>query len=276
MTGAASTDDSFALNRASWDERVPVHVASPFYDVEGFRAGRDMLTPIEAAEIGSVEGLRVAHLQCHFGLDSLSLARRGARVTGLDFSGKAVEAARALAAEAGIDAHFVEGNVYDAPDLLGRGAWDLVFTSWGTVTWLPDIDRWAQVVADLLAPGGRLYFLDGHPVALALGQDEADDPIRPTFDYFHGAAPLEFDEEGSYADASAALRHNRTHEWIHPLGAMVDALLAAGLRLTALREHDAAAWQIFPSLERGDDGLWRLPPGQCRIPLAVTVEATKG
>ncbi|HWH18617.1 MAG TPA: class I SAM-dependent methyltransferase [Allosphingosinicella sp.] len=275
MSRGAGSAQSFALNRASWDERVAVHVASRFYDVDAFRAGKDMLGPIESAEIGSVDGLRVAHLQCHFGLDSLSLARRGARVTGLDFSAKAVAAARQLADETGIDAAFVEGNVYDAPALLGAGCWDLVFTTWGTVTWLPNIAGWAEVVAALLVSGGRLYFLDSHPVALALGQTEAGAPLGPTFDYFHGAAPLEFDEGGSYADPAAELEHSRTHEWIHPLGSTISALLAAGLRLTALREHDAVAWQLYPSMRQEEDGLWRLPPDHPRLPVAVTIEAVK-
>ncbi len=266
---------SFAINQLNWDERVESHMTSSFYDVDGFRRGRDTLGPIESAEIGEVCGKRIAHLQCHFGLDTLSLARRGARMTGLDFSGEAIKAARRLAKEAGIDATFVQGNVYDAPDLLKRGQWDLVYTTWGTIAWLPDVSAWARVVVELLAPGGRLYFLDSQPVASALHQVDPTAPVEPTYDYFHGPVPLEFEDEGSYAVEESRFNHARTHEWIHPLGAMLTALLETGMRLTAVREHDCIAWQLYPSMICGSDGMWRLPPGGPRIPLAVTVEGQK-
>lgn len=269
------SDEWFALNRASWDERVDGHLASDFYDVNGFLAGRDALGPIESTELGDVSEKRILHLQCHFGLDSLSLARRRARVTGLDFSGKAIEAARRLASEARIDATFVEGSVYDAPALIEPESFDLVFTTWGTVTWLPDISRWAKTVALMLAHGGRLYFLDAHPVALALEQTEPTDPIHPAYDYFHGDVPLVFESQGTYADVDHAFTQVRTHEWIHPISAMITALTDTGMQLCAIREHDATAWQMFPSMTRGDDGLWRLPPDVPRLPLALTLEAKK-
>lgn len=267
-------EDGIALNRAMWDEQVATHLRSDFYNVEGFRRGETDLTPIEAGEIGDIAGLRVAHLQCHFGMDTMYLARRGARVTGLDFSANAIAAARQLAAETGSTADFVEGNVYDAPQLMGEGAFDLVFTSWGTILWLPDIGRWARVVAALLRPGGRLYFLDGHPVASVLNQDDAAGPILPAYPYFSDA-PLVFDAQGSYADRDAVFTNTRSAEWTHPVGAIVGALLAAGLRLTALREHDAAAWQMWPCLVRGADGLWRLPSDRPGLPLSITIEAVK-
>ncbi|MGK9231886.1 class I SAM-dependent methyltransferase [Inquilinus limosus] len=267
--------EGMALNRANWDERVAVHLRSAFYNVDGFRRGETDLGPIEAAEIGDVAGLRVAHLQCHFGLDTMYLARRGARVTGLDFSANAIAAARALAAETGSIAEFVEGDVYDAPRLLGAGLYDLVFTSWGTILWLPDIAGWARVVAALLKPGGRLYFLDDHPAARALDQRGADAPVVPTYAYFNDS-PFEFDAQGSYADRDAAFTHTRSVEWMHPLGAIVGALLAAGLRLTALREHDATAWQMWPCLVRGEDELWRMPADGPNLPLSLTIEAVKG
>ena len=271
----AAAKDSFALNQMSWDERVEGHMASSFYDVAGFLAGRDTLSPIEAAEIGDVAGERILHLQCHFGLDTLSLARRGGKVTGLDFSNKAIVAARQLAREAGIDASFVEGNVYAAPTLLTPGEWDIVFTTWGTVTWLPDIAGWAGMVAEMLSPGGRLYFLDAHPVASALDQADLGSPIMPTYDYFHGAAPLEFEEEDSYADCDSRFPAARTHEWIHPLGTMITAIINAGMHISAVREHDAVAWRLFPGMVRGQDSLWRLPQDFPRIPLAVTIQAEK-
>jgi SAM-dependent methyltransferase len=268
-------EDGVALNRAHWDERVAAHLRSAFYNVDGFRRGETDLTPIEAAEIGDITGLRVAHLQCHFGMDTMHLARRGARVAGLDFSAQAITAARSLAAETGSSAEFVEGDVYDAPRLLGEGQYDLVFTSWGTIIWLPDIVRWAQAVAALLKPGGRLYFLDGHPAARVLEQAGPEASILPAYSYFRDT-PLEFDAQGSYADRDAVFSHTRTVEWDHPLGTIVGALLAAGMRLTALREHDAAAWQMWPCLLQGTDGLWRMPADRPNLPLSVTIEAAKG
>jgi SAM-dependent methyltransferase len=267
--------EGVALNRANWDERVAVHLRSAFYNVDGFRRGETDLGPIEAAEIGDIAGLCVAHLQCHFGMDTMYLARRGARVTGLDFSANAVAAARALAAETGSRAEFVQGDLYDAPRLLGEGLYDLVFTSWGTIIWLPDIARWAQVVATLLKPGGRLYFLDDHPAARPLDQAGPETPVVPTYPYF-SSAPVESDVQGSYADRDAVFTHTRSVEWMHPLGAIVGALLAAGLRLTALREHDATAWRMWPCLMRGKDGLWRMPADRPNLPLSITIEAMKG
>lgn len=267
--------EGVAANRAHWNERVAVHLRSAFYNVDGFRRGETDLGPIEAAEIGDIAGLRVAHLQCHFGMDTMYLARRGARVTGLDFSANAIAAAKTLAAETGSSADFVEGDVYEAPRLLGEGVHDLVFTSWGTIIWLPDIVRWAQVVAALLKPGGQLYFLDGHPLGMALEQGGVDAPILPTYGYFRDA-PLEFEGQGSYADRDAVFTHTRSVEWTHPIGSIVGALLAAGMRLTALREHDAAAWQMWPCLVQGTDGLWRMPADRPNLPLSLTIEAVKG
>ncbi|KGM35966.1 class I SAM-dependent methyltransferase [Inquilinus limosus] len=267
--------EGVALNRALWNERVATHLRSAFYNVDGFRRGETDLGPIEAAEIGDIAGLRVAHLQCHFGMDTMYLARRGAQVTGLDFAADAIAAARMLAAETGSSATFVEGDVLEAPRLLGEGLYDLVFTSWGTIIWLPDIVRWAQAVAALLKPGGRLYFLDDHPMTRALDQAGPTAPIVPTYGYF-GGAPVESDAQGSYADRDAVFTHTRSVEWSHPLGAIIGALTAAGLRLTALREHDAAAWQMWPCLVQGSDGLWRMPTDRPSLPLSLTIEAVKG
>ena len=165
------TVDWRALNRANWDDRVPVHLASSFYDLAAFRAGADSLRPFEPAEAGDVTGKRLAHLQCHIGLDTLSWARRGALVSGLDFSAPAVSAASALACELGIEASFVVADVYDAVPAFGGRRFDIVYTGIGALVWLPDIPRWARVAAELLAPGGFLYLVEGHPFAQVL--DEA-------------------------------------------------------------------------------------------------------
>jgi SAM-dependent methyltransferase len=267
---AADRDGWTAANRACWDERVPIHVAGPFYDVEGFLAGRDALRPFEVAELGDVAGRDLVHLQCHFGLDSLSWARRGANVVGLDFSEPAVVEARRLAARAGIDAEFVWSDVYDAPEALGGRRFDVVYTGLGALSWLPDLPRWAEVAASLVKPGGVLYLAEFHPFAYILDDDQPC--IR--FDYFH-TAPLVWDEPGTYADLSATTVNNRTYEWIHPIGEVVSSLIDAGLVLRFLHEHDHTLFPQFPWLEQADDRSWRVPPGRPTMPLMYSLLAAR-
>lgn len=256
-----------AANRANWDERVPIHLASEYYDVPAFRAGAPAVRPFVAEAVGSVAGLDLVHLQCHFGLETLDWARRGARVTGLDFSRPAVDAATALAAELGLPARFVRGDVYDAPALLGE-RFDIVYTGIGALNWLPDVAAWAAVVGALLRPAGALHLVEFHPLADILG----DEDLGFAFDYL-GGAPIEWDEPGTYADPGAATRHNRSFEWIHPLGEVVTGLIAAGLRIESLREYDHTVYARWPFLERGEDGLWRMPEGMPRPPLMYALRA---
>ena len=176
----ARHDPSYDTNRASWNERAGIHLADEtgFYEIDAFRAGKSSLHAIEAQEIGDVRAKRLAHLQCHIGLDTLSLARMGAEVTGLDFSSSALEGARKLATETGLPAAFVEGNVYDARELL-TGQFDIVYVTWGAINWLPDIARWGEVAASLLAPGGFLYLAESHPFALVF--EEIAGRLEPTY-----------------------------------------------------------------------------------------------
>jgi SAM-dependent methyltransferase len=258
------------LNRAWWDERVPLHVASDFYDVEGFKAGANTLRQFELEEVGDVSGRSLVHLQCHFGLDTLSWARLGARVTGLDFSAPAVESARSVAAETGLDAEFVAASVYDAPAALDERHFDIVYTGLGALNWLPDIQRWAEVVAQLLAPGGFLYLSEFHPIADVFG----DDDLAIAHDYFQ-TEPLTFDDPGTYADLEAHTEHNRTEEWVHPLGDVVSAVLAAGLTIELLHEHDYTLFPRWPFLEKHGDS-YRFPAGQPRLPLMYSLRARAG
>jgi SAM-dependent methyltransferase len=217
-------------NLANWNTRAALHVRDETgtYDVAGFLAGRDTLYPIEAAEIGDVRGKRIAHLQCHFGQDSLSLARRGAEVVGLDFSPVAVAAARDLAARTGLSATFVEADVYEARERL-EGTFDLVYVTWGTICWLPDIRRWGGVVASLLRPGGQLYLADSHPSALVL--DEREGRLETAFAWRTPAErPDRFVESQSYT-GDAFPEPSESFNWIHPLSDVIGSLIAAGLRL---------------------------------------------
>ncbi len=271
---AAANDRSFRVNRARWDELVDIHLRSPDYRVAAFKAGEDHLHPIEAAEIGPIAAKRLIHLQCHFGLDTLCLARRGAVVTGLDFSPAAIDAARSLAAETGLRARFVVGNLYDAPALVGE-RFDIVYVSWGAINWLPDITRWANIVAAMLETGGFLYLLEGHPAAMALAQEEPGAPILPAYDYFQQPGPLVSFAATSYTGDPDPVAHTEMHEWIHPLGAVVTALIEAGLALDWLHEHDRVAWRMFPCLAEGSDYMWRMPAGRPSLPLAYSLRARK-
>jgi len=272
------TEEWRRLNRANWDERVPHHLAAASYELGSLRAGQGRLEPIEEAELGPVAGLRLLHLQCHFGRDSLTLAQRGAEVTGLDFSAPAIAAARALAEELGLAgrARFVESDLYAARQALPEPAsFDRVYVTWGTICWLPDIAEWARIVAWYLKPGGRFYFAEGHPAALVLDDLRRQPDGLPglTYPYF-SRRPLELDDPSDYADETARLTNSRTHEWLHPLGSVVSALLDAGLRLDFLHEHDAVPWRMFQAMVQGADGLWRWP-GEALLPLAYSLGATR-
>lgn len=280
-----SHQETFAINQARWDEVVAIHVASPFYRVAEFLAGADILLPIEAAEIGDLRGKSLVHLQCHFGLDTLALARRGAQVTGLDFSENAIAAARDLAARAGIDATFVEGNLYEAPRLITE-RFDRAYVTWGAINWLPDIRDWARVVAGMLKPGGELYLLEGHPFALTLdqvadgitpgGEQDAAAPLRPTFPYFGDGTPLTFDMDTTYTGDGPKLKNTRTHEFVHSLSDILSALLDAGLTLTYFKEHDSLAWAMWPKLIEGPDRMFRMPESEPSLPLSFSLRARKG
>lgn len=267
------TETAFETNRRLWDERAAVHRldATGFYRVEAFLAGEDVLYPIEAAEIGDVGGLDIIHLQCHFGMDSICLARRGATVTGLDFSAAAVAEARKLAERTGSAARFVEGNVYEARRLL-EGDFDMVYTSWGTVGWLPDIEGWAKVVASLLRPGGFLYFADGHPMMLCLEIAEGRIVLRDDW-RTPREQPLLGSGDTSYTGDKVA--DLPSCEWIHPLADMLNALIGAGLRLDWLHEHERLPWPHFPDMRAGVDRMFRLPEGYPKLPLALSLRATK-
>lgn len=268
--GSADASRWRDLNRAFWDERVPAHVASDFYDVAGFKAGADTLEPHEVRMAGDVAGLRVAHLQCHFGLDSLSWARRGASVVGLDFSPTAVATANGLAAELDLDGRFVCADVYDAASALGGERFDVVYTGLGALNWLPDLARWAAVVRQVASPGGRLLLSEFHPVSWMFDQE-------PTlaFSYFD-AEPFLSDEPGSYADRAAATEHDQTVEFAHPIGEVLTVLLAEGFVLRAFEEYDHTLFPQFPWLTQGEDGRWR-PDGVTALPLmyALVAEAPR-
>jgi SAM-dependent methyltransferase len=271
--------DYRAINRASWDERVPAHAASLDYALQRFEEDPEFLSGVvrfDLPRLGDVGGARGVHLQCHIGTDTISLARLGARMTGLDFSAPAVAQAAALAKRVDAAADFVQADVYDAVDVLGAGRFDLVFTGIGALCWLPDIRRWAAVVAGLLRPGGRLFLREGHPMLWTLADPRPDGLLVVEHPYFETAAPTVWDEGGTYVETDATFVHNLTHEWNHGLGEIVGALREVGMELAMLDEHDSVPWEALPGqMERLDGGEWRLAERPERLPHSYTLQAVK-
>ena len=266
-----------AANRANWDERVAVHLGERGYDLSRLRMGRGTLNPIEEAELGPVDGLRILHLQCHFGADSLALAQRGAaEVVGLDFSPAAIKAARALAAELGLAqrVRFIEADLYDARTAIPEPhAFDLVYVTWDAIVWLPDIAGWARIVARFLKPGGFFYFAEGHPAALVLDDEKRQADGLPAFTapYF-SRDPIVAVDRRDYADPTAQLRNARQYNWIHPLGTVVSELIASGLRLSWLHEHDSVPWRMFECLVEEAPGRYCWPE-KAWLPLSFSLKA---
>lgn len=264
-----------ALNRANWDSRVPVHLASSFYDVAGFRAGGSTLRPFELAEVGPVAGRSLVHLQCHIGLDTLSWARRGATVSGLDFSAPAIAAASSLSLSLGLPAEFAVADVYDARAAFGGRRFDIVYTGIGALVWLPDVAGWARVVASLLAPGGFLYLVEGHPFAGILSESSGASGasrLCVARDYFDRAPEIE-DYPFTYTDGPP-LAHPRQVEFQHGLGEIVTALASAGLRVEFVHEFDFELFRRFDSLRQDEDGMFWLPPGHPRVPMMYSLRAS--
>jgi 2-polyprenyl-3-methyl-5-hydroxy-6-metoxy-1,4-benzoquinol methylase len=243
-------DAHTGVNQRFWDEIAPLHAASDYYDVDGFLAGATTLGDVEVAEVGGVTGLRMAHLMCHFGLDTMSWARRGAQVTGVDFSIEAISIARGLAERADLDVPFVCADVLDADRHLGRHTYDVVFLSRGVLMWVEDIPALAEVCASLLKPGGLFYLLDVHPLAMVIAQTAAGLHLQRS--YFHSPTPSAVSTDGSYAVSDAGLRNRETHEWTHSVGEVVTALINAGIRIEFLHEFPAdlptAGGSVAPDL----------------------------
>jgi SAM-dependent methyltransferase len=267
------------VNRAIWDERAPAHAASPDYAFDRFVADPGHLSDVvrfDLPRLGDVRGMRGLHLQCHIGTDTLSLHRLGARMTGLDLSPASLAEARRLAAATGSDVAYVESDVYGAPDALGRGEFDLVFTGIGALCWLPDIRRWARTVADLLRPGGRLFVREGHPMLWALADARPDGLLVVEHPYFETAQPLVFDEPGTYVQTDVEFAVNLSHSWNHGLGETITALMDAGMTLTAFEEHDSVPWEaLVGQMDKDPAGESRLRDRPNRVACSYTLQAVK-
>ena len=269
----------FAENRKLWDAWTAIHTQGTFYDVDRFRTdpADNRIQPWEQDEVGDVAGKTLLHLQCHFGLDTLSWARLGARVTGLDFAETAIAFARELAADVGLaDAsRFVWSNIYDAPAALEGETFDVVYTSRGVLTWLPDVERWAQVAASFVKPGGTFYMHEAHPFLWTVAEEQTTpNDLHLAFDYWTGDV-LTFPVEGSYADPSAEVDAEWEHSWNHSLGEIVSALAGNGLQIEFLHEKRTLAWPAAWLIEQPRGG-YGFPEGQTgTLPLMFSLRARK-
>lgn len=272
--------DAVAANRANWDDRVAAHLHA--YDVEGFIADPGRISSVVRDDLtllaphlpgGSPAGLTLVHLQCHIGLDTLSWARLGATVTGVDFSPASVAAARSIAARCNLPAAFVESDVDHASSACSE-RFDVVYTGIGVLCWLPDLQRWAHNVAELLRPGGLFYVRDSHPILNALDDDRDDDDLVLSQPYFSTGTPMRYDHGTTYADSDVRLEHSTTYEWQHSLSEIVQCLLNAGLQITSLAEHRTIPWTALPQLVSSAEG-YVLPAAPLRLPLTFSLTATK-
>ncbi len=265
---------------AWWEERAALHPDTPLYRgaIQELREGRDPLHTIEVEEVGDVAGKRLLHLQCHIGTDTLGWVRRGATVTGIDFSAAALEQARRLSSELGLPARFLLSSV---EELQGRleGEFDIVFTSYGTICWLQDLGLWARTIAHFLADGGLFYIVDQHPMLFTIDFDAASDgeTLKLRYPYFEQPEPLHFtDLSGSYADRELATEVNENHEWPHSLGEIVSALLDAGLTIESLHEHREAVWEALPCVEEVRPRCYQLPENlRNLLPMLFSLRARK-
>jgi SAM-dependent methyltransferase len=271
-------DDYVRLNRANWDERAPVHAASTDYAIDRFVADPAFLSEVvrfDRPRLGDLAGLRTVHLQCHIGTDTISLERLGAEVTGLDFSPAALAQARELTERTGAAARFVQAELYDALTVLEPASFDLVYTGIGALCWLPDVRRWADVVAGLLRPGGRLFIREGHPMLWSL-DDAVGDRMVVEYPYFERPEPMVFSDGGTYVETDVVLANEVTHEWNHGLGEIVSALLDAGLVIDGLEEHDSVPWEALPGqMVRDGTGEWRLTDRPWRLAASYTLRARR-
>lgn len=271
--------DHLEVNRANWDERAPAHAASADYAFARFSEDPHYISAVvrfDLERLGDIRGKRGVHLQCHIGTDTVSLARLGAKMTGLDFSPPALAEARRLNELAGTGVEFVESELYAAPSALGGRTFDLVFTGIGALCWLPSIRGWAEVVSQLLAPGGRLFIREGHPMLWALAETGPDERLVVEYPYFERPEPVVWVEAGTYVETDVAFQQHVTHVWNHGLGETVTALQDVGLQLTTLVEHDSVPWNALPGqMEQIGLDEWRLTDRPWRLPHTYTLQAIK-
>ncbi len=273
----ATTQAMMQTNEANWDARTQVHVASKFYGLDGTMDAFDWFTEFEWEDLGELNGRDVLHLQCHLGTETIAFARKGAHTVGLDFSSEAITQAKRIAEKAGVEVEYVKSNVYDAVEVLGGGRFDVVYTGKGALDHLPDMNRWAALVAELLRPGGHLYLVEFHPMLNALGPEpqEAGKGLLLRHDYLEGRGADENDVAYTYTDGPALRGETVSYQWVHSLGEVISVLADAGLRITKLRETELLPWRCWERMIPAGNGWWRLPDAEPRVPLLYALRANK-
>ena len=260
----------FEVNKATWDKKVSIHVKSEFYDVEGFKKGKTSLNNYELEELGDVKGKSLLHLHCHFGQDTLSFSRLGAKCTGIDLSSEGIKQAKVLNDELGLNATFIESNVYDVPKNVD-GEFDIVFASYGVVGWLPDLKTWGKIIADKLKSGGVFYLIEFHPIVWIF--DFLQTPPKLQYPYQNSKAIYE-EYKGTYANTNAEII-SKEYGWNHGLGEVISALTAAGLHIEFLHEFEKSPYNSFPEMNETKDGMFVLKENQRMFPLLYSIRATK-
>ncbi|MGZ2371442.1 class I SAM-dependent methyltransferase [Ancylomarina sp. YFZ004] len=261
--------NSFEHNRESWNELTTLHTESSFYDVEGFKKGKTSLNHIEVEELGDIKGKKLLHLQCHFGMDTLSLAREGAEVVGVDISDTSIQKARELSHDLEIPVRFFRSNVYDIENVLNE-TFDIVYTSYGAINWLDDLDKWAKLISRFLKPNGIFYMVEFHPFRYTL-----NDKSEISNSYFKSKA-LETVVEKSYTDKSEISNQNLKHiEWHHSLSEVLNSLIFNGLKIEFLNEFPYQVYNCFPNLIESEKGKWVSEKYGDKIPHMYSVKATK-
>ena len=263
-----SAENYLELNKESWNKRTAYHVTSDFYEMNAFKAGKSSLMDIELGLLGDVKGKRILHLQCHFGQDSLSLARMGAKVTGIDLSAKAIATAKELNTELNLDAEFIVSDVYDLPNNL-QGEFDIVYTSYGTIGWLPDMNKWGSIISHFLKPEGKFVFVEFHPNVWMYD----DDFTKVKYNYFKDDAIVE-EEEGTYADKEADVTFKYVC-WNHGLSEVMSGLLTNGLIINKFKEYNYSPYDCFAHTEKIADRKFQIKPFGNKMPLCYSIVAHK-
>ena len=267
----------FEENKQAWNKRTAIHKDSAFYDLDSFKKGKSSLNKIELEELGDVKGKTILHLQCHFGMDTMSWAREGAIVTGVDLSDEAINLAKEINTELNLNAKFICSNIYDladsskVPPLEGfrEAGFDIVFTSYGTIGWLPDLDKWAEIVSYFLKPGGIFYIADFHPALWMM--DENFEKVK--YNYFNTEVITE-EISGTYTDRNAPIK-SVEHGWNHPFSEIIDALVKYKLQIVQFNEFSYSPYNCFNNLEQGADGMWRIKGMNEKMPMMYSIKAVK-
>jgi len=268
-------DKYFKANQKMWDEFAKEHfqVENEFYSVNSFLEGKSTLRPFEIDEVGDVNGKNLLHLQCHFGLDTLSWEREGAIVTGIDFSGEAIKLAKILTVRAKLNGNFIQTNLYDLPNVLSEH-FDIIYTSMGVLCWLNNLKKWAEIIAHFLKKGGFFYIADGHPFSKMFDNGHPEE-LQLKYNYFHSAEPKEEIAEGSYASSNTHMKPHKEYEWDHSLSDILNSLIQAGLKIEFFNEHPFFPFQPYSFMEKDSNGYYRLKNQKVEIPLLFTLKASK-